>query len=134
MAFIPELDGAERPSWTDLSVNGIYPTSIRRHYDSRSTNDSPLGHGRALRHDRRLFEYPDGSVRVGRSSDRRFRHIGGTTNGGSPCGHPPSHSPFKSISFMVDPVSTRAKSRGDNNKLRLSFKPELFARQELMQS
>jgi hypothetical protein len=33
-------------------------------------------------------------VRVERNSDRRFRHLDGWGNGGSPCGHPPYDVPI----------------------------------------
>jgi RHS repeat-associated protein len=56
------LDGAERPTLTDLVTGDLYPIRVVRHYDSQSTYDSPLGYGWAFNHDRRLFEYPDGSV------------------------------------------------------------------------
>ncbi len=73
------LDGAERPSWTDLAVNGLYPIRVVRHYDSQSTYDSPLGYGWAFTHDRRLFEYPDGSVVMRRGCGHRdeFEFTGG---------------------------------------------------------
>ena len=79
---------------------------------------------------------PDRSAPLFRCTSKVSRQVVRFVKHGlnNPAAQTPSHSPFKSISFMVDPVSTRAKSRGDNNKLRLSFKPELFARQELMQS
>ncbi len=73
------LDGGERPSWNDLAVNGLYPIRVVRHYDSQSTYDSPLGYGWAFTHDRRLFEYPDGSVVMRRGCGHRdeFEFTGG---------------------------------------------------------
>jgi hypothetical protein len=35
-------------------------------------------------------------ARVGRNSDRRFRHLYALGDGGSPCGHPPYNDPMRS--------------------------------------
>jgi YD repeat-containing protein len=73
------LDGAERPSFTDLVAGELYPIRLVRHYDNQSTYDSPLGYGWAFSHDRRLFEYPDGSVLMRRTCGHRdlFEYTGG---------------------------------------------------------
>lgn len=57
-------DGRLEREETDLQVNGLFPITIVRRYNSASTYDSPLGYGWSLNHDRRLYEYPDGSVVV----------------------------------------------------------------------
>jgi len=72
-------DGSESFVRTDLVVNGLYPIKISRRYNSQSTYDSNLGYGWSLAHDRRLYEFPDGSViiRYGCGSRDRFVFTGG---------------------------------------------------------
>lgn len=64
---------------TDLVVNGLYPILVNRRYDSRSHYDSPVGYGWSIQHDRRLYQYPDGSViiRYGCGLRDRFVYTGG---------------------------------------------------------
>lgn len=57
-------DGRLEREEIDFQVNGLFPITIVRRYNSASTYDSPLGYGWSLNHDRRLYEYPDGSVVV----------------------------------------------------------------------
>ena len=70
-----------RLTWkdTDLRVNGLFPITITRRYDSRSAYDSPIGYGWSLTQDRALYEFPDGSVtiRYGCGSRDRFVYTGG---------------------------------------------------------
>jgi RHS repeat-associated protein len=77
---ISYYDGSERLSYADLTVRGVYPIVINRRYDSAATYDSPLGYGWAFQHDRRLFEYPNGSVviRSGCGKRNRFEFTGGS--------------------------------------------------------
>ena len=56
------FDGSERLEYEDIVVRGTYPIKLHRRYSSQSTYDNALGYGWAFDHDRRLFEYPDGSV------------------------------------------------------------------------
>ena len=56
------FDGRERDQFTDLVVNGVIDIELERTYDSNSRYDSPLGYGWVFTFDRRLYEYPDGSV------------------------------------------------------------------------
>lgn len=65
--------------YTDLSVGRNYPIHVTRMYDSQSEYDSAIGYGWAFAFDRRLFEYPDGSivVRSGCGSRSRFVYTGG---------------------------------------------------------
>lgn len=73
------FDGRETFSATDLSLNGHFPIALKRRYDSQATYDSPLGFGWAFLHDRKLFEYADGSVviRSGCGVKHRFDFTGG---------------------------------------------------------
>jgi RHS repeat-associated protein len=52
---------------------------IERKYNSRSTFDSAVGYGWGFAHDRRLFEYPDGSImiRTGCGHRAKFVYSGG---------------------------------------------------------
>ncbi len=59
---INTLTGAERITATDIEMQSIFPIAIRRHYDSRAQFDTALGYGWSFEFDRRLFEYPDGSI------------------------------------------------------------------------
>lgn len=72
-------NGSEHMTYTDLSVGRNFPITITRNYDSRSEYDSAIGYGWAFSFDRRLFEYPDGSivVRSGCGSRSRFVLTGG---------------------------------------------------------
>ena len=72
-------DGSLHLSYTDLTVGRNFPIKVSRSYDSRSEYDSAIGYGWAFAFDRRLFEYPDGSiiVRSGCGSRSRFVNTGG---------------------------------------------------------
>jgi YD repeat-containing protein len=72
-------DGSLHLNYTDLAVGRNFPIAITRLYDSRSEYDSAIGYGWAFTFDRRLFEYPDGSivVRSGCGSRSRFVLTGG---------------------------------------------------------
>lgn len=71
-------DGSLHLSYTDLAVGRNFPIAITRSYDSRSEYDSAIGYGWSFSFDRRLFEYPDGSivVRTGCGSRSRFVFTG----------------------------------------------------------
>ncbi|WP_444902555.1 RHS repeat-associated core domain-containing protein [Microbulbifer sp. SSSA007] len=56
---------------TDLEVGSSYPIRLVRRFDGRSEFDNALGYGWAFDHDRRLFEYPDGSVLIRSGCGRR---------------------------------------------------------------
>jgi RHS repeat-associated protein len=68
-------NGAEEMTVSDLTVNGVFPILIQRKYDNQSNYDSPLGHGWAFLHDRRLYEYPDNSVVVRHGCGTRDRYV-----------------------------------------------------------
>ncbi|MFA0813730.1 RHS repeat-associated core domain-containing protein [Microbulbifer epialgicus] len=68
---IRTFDGGFYLSDTDLQVGASYPIRLVRRYDSRSEFDNALGFGWAFDHDRRLFEYPDGSVLLRSGCGRR---------------------------------------------------------------
>ena len=72
-------NGSLHLSYTDLVVGQKFPIQIERKYDSRSTFDSAVGYGWAFAHDRRLYEYPDGSivVRTGCGNKGKFVYSGG---------------------------------------------------------
>ncbi len=71
--------GSESLTVTDLVVRGHYPIEITRKYDNQSDFDTPLGYGWVFLHDRRLYEFPDGSVvlRHGCGARERFVFTGG---------------------------------------------------------
>jgi RHS repeat-associated protein len=71
--------GAEHYSVTDLTLSSLYPIALTRRYDSQSTFDTALGYGWSFAFDRRLFEYPDGSVimRTGCGRREQFTFSGG---------------------------------------------------------
>lgn len=72
-------NGSLHLSYTDIVVGQKFPIQVERKYDSRSTFDSAVGYGWAFAHDRRLFEYPDGSivVRTGCGNKAKFVYSGG---------------------------------------------------------
>jgi RHS repeat-associated protein len=72
-------DGSLHLSYVDLAVGQNFPIVIERKYDSRSTFDSAVGYGWGFAHDRRLFEYPDGSIviRTGCGHRAKFVYSGG---------------------------------------------------------
>lgn len=72
-------DGSLHLSYTDLATGLNFPIQVIRNYDSRATYDSAVGYGWAFMHDRRLFEYPDGSIviRSGCGSRAKFVYSGG---------------------------------------------------------
>jgi len=72
-------NGSLHLSYTDMVVGHKFPIQVERKYDSRSTFDSAVGYGWAFAHDRRLFEYPDGSivVRTGCGNKAKFVYSGG---------------------------------------------------------
>lgn len=67
-------------SYTDVEIGSAFPIRLVRKYDSFSEYDTALGYGWAFEHDRRLFEYPDGSVIIRSGCGRRDRFVntGGT--------------------------------------------------------
>jgi Domain of unknown function (DUF6531) len=72
-------DGSLQLRYTDLAVGQNFPIVIDRKYNSRSTFDSAVGYGWAFAHDRRLLEYPDGSImiRTGCGHRAKFVYSGG---------------------------------------------------------
>jgi RHS repeat-associated protein len=72
-------DGRLSYADSDMVVNGLFPIEVTRRYDSRSTYDSTLGYGWSFNFDRRLYQYPDGSVviRYACGARDRFVYTGG---------------------------------------------------------
>lgn len=72
-------DGSLYLSYTDLTVGANFPIQFTRRYDSRSEYDSSVGYGWSHNYDKRLFEYPDGSImiRTGCGSRSRYVYSGG---------------------------------------------------------
>ncbi len=72
-------DGSLHLRYVDLQAGQNFPINIVRMYDSRSSYDSAVGYGWAFAHDRRLFEYPDGSIviRSGCGHRSKFVYSGG---------------------------------------------------------
>ncbi|MFA0813711.1 RHS repeat-associated core domain-containing protein [Microbulbifer epialgicus] len=68
---IHAFDGSFYLNDTDLEVGSYYPIRLVRRFDSRSQFDSAIGYGWAFDHDRRLFEYPDGSALIRSGCGRR---------------------------------------------------------------
>lgn len=56
--------GVETITRVDLSTGALFPITITRRYDSRTSYDSQVGYGWAINYDRRIYTYPDGSVTV----------------------------------------------------------------------
>ncbi len=73
------LSGAETYVQTDLTIGSLFPITVIRRYDSRSTYDSSVGFGWAVNYDRRIYTYPDGSVTLRKECGwkRRFTLSGG---------------------------------------------------------
>jgi len=81
--------GVGDPIWTyngtlhlryvDLEIGASFPIRLARDYDSKAEYDTAVGYGWSFEHDRRLFEYPDGSVVVRSGCGRRdhFVNTGG---------------------------------------------------------
>jgi RHS repeat-associated protein len=72
--------GVETMTRSDISTGSLYPVTITRRYDSRTTYDSPVGFGWALNYDRRIYTYPDGSVTLRKECGWKKRY---TLSGGS---------------------------------------------------
>ncbi|MEW5251355.1 RHS repeat-associated core domain-containing protein [Microbulbifer discodermiae] len=73
------FDGGFYLKDTDLAIGSNYPIRLVHRFDSRSRFDTALGYGWAFDLDRRLFEYPDGSVllRTGCGMRHTFVFTGG---------------------------------------------------------
>ncbi|MEX2964343.1 RHS repeat-associated core domain-containing protein [Microbulbifer sp. TYP-18] len=72
---IHALDGGLYLTDTDLTVGANYPIRLVRRFDSRSEFDTAIGYGWAFDHNRRLFEYPDGSVLLRSGCGRRHTFV-----------------------------------------------------------
>jgi len=72
-------DGSLYLNYTDISVGTNFPIQLTRRYDSKSEYDSAVGYGWSHNYDKRLFEYPDGSIviRTGCGSRSRYVYSGG---------------------------------------------------------
>lgn len=72
-------DGSLYLNYTDISVGANFPIQLTRRYDSKSEYDSAVGYGWSHNFDKRLFEYPDGSImiRTGCGSRSRYVYSGG---------------------------------------------------------
>jgi RHS repeat-associated protein len=67
--------GQENIRMRDMMVDGVFPITITREYNSHSDYDSPLGYGWAFKHDFALYEYPDNSVIVRHGCGNRDNYI-----------------------------------------------------------
>lgn len=72
-------DGSLYLNYTDISAGVNFPIQLTRRYDSKSEYDSAVGYGWSHNYDKRLFEYPDGSIviRTGCGSRSRYVYSGG---------------------------------------------------------
>ena len=68
-------DGSLQLRYVDLTVGQNFPIVIDRKYNSRPPFGSAVGYGWAFAHDRRLFEYPDGSIVIRACCGHRARFI-----------------------------------------------------------
>ena len=73
------LSGVESFNRTDLTIGTLYPISLSRRYNSRTSYDSPIGYGWAFGFDKRIYTYPDGSVTLRHENGwkKRFTATGG---------------------------------------------------------
>jgi RHS repeat-associated protein len=69
------FNGGESVTYEDLRLSGEFPIAIIRKYDSQTTFDSPVGAGWVFLLDRRLFEYPDGSIIVRHGCGSRDKYV-----------------------------------------------------------
>lgn len=69
------FNGGESVTYTDLRLAGEFPIAIVRKYDSQTTFDSSVGAGWAFMLDRRLYEYPDGSIIVRHGCGSRGKYL-----------------------------------------------------------
>jgi RHS repeat-associated protein len=69
------FNGGESVMYTDLRLSGEFPIAIIRKYDSQTTFDSPVGAGWVFLLDRRLYEYPDGSIIVRHGCGSRDKYV-----------------------------------------------------------
>lgn len=72
---ISYFNGGESVTYADLRLAGEFPIAIVRKYDSQTTFDSPVGAGWAFMLDRRLYEYPDGSIIVRHGCGSRDKYV-----------------------------------------------------------
>jgi RHS repeat-associated protein len=79
-------NGSESFSVTDLVVNGQFPIRVVRKYHSQTQFDSPIGASWALLLERRLFEYPDGSIVLRNTCGRRDKFVNSGGSYSSPVG------------------------------------------------
>lgn len=56
------FNGRETVRETDIVIPGLFDIRFQRRYESNSTYDSVIGYGWSHNFDRRLYEYPNGSV------------------------------------------------------------------------
>ena len=68
-------DGSEHKTFVDLTVGVHFPIQFVRRYDSRSEYDSAVGYGWSHNYDKRLFEYPDGSIVIRSGCGHRSRYV-----------------------------------------------------------
>jgi hypothetical protein len=72
---VSTYDGSEVMQFTDLTVGTHFPISFGRRYDSRSEYDSAVGYGWSHTYDKRVFEYPDGSIVLRTACGSRSRYV-----------------------------------------------------------
>jgi hypothetical protein len=89
--------GNESLRHTDLSLGSFFPIVIQRQYISSSQYDSPLGYGWALNHDKRLYNYLDGTIVVRKDCGQKVLFVPGS-NGFEP-------KSVKGVSLVQDVVN-----------------------------
>jgi YD repeat-containing protein len=68
-------DGSETMAFVDLTAGVNFPIQIKRRYDSRSEYDSAMGYGWSHNYDKRIYEYPDGSIVLRTGCGQRTRYV-----------------------------------------------------------
>lgn len=68
-------DGSLYLQYVDLTVGTHFPIQLVRRYDSRSEYDSSVGYGWSHNYDKRLYEYPDGSIVIRTGCGHRSRYV-----------------------------------------------------------
>lgn len=105
---IRTFDGGFYLADTDLQVGVNYPIRLLRRFDGRSQFDNALGYGWAFDHDRRLFEYPDGSVLLRSGCGRRDTFV--FTGGAYVTPRDAPQAPWRSTATAATPLLMLAAS------------------------
>lgn len=124
----------------DLTLGNLFPITITRSYNSRTSYDSPLGYGWAINYDKRLYTYPDGSVTVrkecgikGRFTRNGSAYVGSSGDSGTLVQNADSTFTYTDKSGEKDNYDTRGRllTRIDAKGNSLVFYYELDVRSPL---